>query len=69
MWLLDEENSGLIALGSLAPGRKKRPSRSPDGVDLSAFNAVDVSDEPLDRDPTHSTVTVLRERYRPRPCP
>jgi hypothetical protein len=60
VWLLDEENSGLIALGSLAPGEKEATFPVPDGVDLSAFNAVDVSDEPLDGDPTHSTVTVLR---------
>ncbi len=60
VWLLDEENSGLIALGSLAQGEKQATFPVPEGVDLSAFNAVDVSDEPLDGDPTHSTVTVLR---------
>lgn len=60
VWLLDEQDSGLIALGSLAPGEKQATFPVPDGVDLSAFNAVDISDEPLDGDPTHSTVTVLR---------
>jgi hypothetical protein len=60
VWLLDEQNSGLIALGSLAPGQDEATFPVPQGVDLSAFNAVDISDEPLDGDPTHSTVTVLR---------
>jgi hypothetical protein len=60
VWLLDPENSGLIALGSIAAGEQEATFPVPDGVDLDAFNAVDVSDEPLDGDPTHSTVTVLR---------
>lgn len=60
VWLLDPENSGLIALGSIAAGEQQATFPVPDGVDLDAFNAVDVSDEPLDGDPTHSTVTVLR---------
>ena len=60
VWLLDPENSGLIALGSIAAGEQEATFPVPDGVDLEAFNAVDVSDEPLDGDPTHSTVTVLR---------
>lgn len=60
VWLLDEQNSGLIALGSLSPGENKATFPVPEGVDLEAFNAVDISDEPLDGDPTHSTVTVMR---------
>ncbi len=60
VWLLDEQDSGLIALGSLGPGEQQATFPVPDGVDLQTFNAVDVSDEPLDGDPTHSTVTVLR---------
>jgi hypothetical protein len=60
VWLLDPENSGLIALGSIAAGEQEATFPVPDGVDLDTFNAVDVSDEPLDGDPTHSTVTVLR---------
>ncbi len=60
VWLLDPENSGLIALGSLGPGEQQATFPVPDGVDLETFSAVDISDEPLDGDPTHSTVTVLR---------
>ena len=60
VWLLDEQNSGLIALGTLGPGESEATFPVPDGIDLAAFNAVDISDEPLDGDPTHSTVTVMR---------
>lgn len=60
VWLLDPENAGLIALGTLAPGETSATFPVPDGVDLKTFSAVDISDEPLDGDPEHSTVTVLR---------
>jgi hypothetical protein len=60
VWLLDEQNAGLIALGALPPGETEATFPVPEGVDLEAFSAVDVSDEPLDGDPGHSTVTVLR---------
>lgn len=60
VWLLDPKDSGLIALGSLGPGEQKATFPVPDGIDLEVFSAVDISDEPLDGDPTHSTVTVLR---------
>lgn len=60
VWLLDEQNSGLIALGTLAPGQREATFPVPDGVDLEAFNAVDISDEPLDGNPGHSGATVMR---------
>jgi hypothetical protein len=60
VWLLDPENGGLIALGTLSPGQTSATFPVPDGVDLQAFTAVDVSDEPFDGDPGHSKVTVLR---------
>lgn len=60
VWLLDEENAGLIALGSLSPGETSATFPVPEGISLDRFRAVDISDEPLDGDPTHSTVTVLR---------
>lgn len=60
VWLLDPENAGLIALGTLAPGQTEATFPVPDGVDLNTFSAVDISDEPLDGDPGHSTVTILR---------
>lgn len=60
VWLLDEKNSGLIALGTLAPGQREATFPVPDGVDLQLFNAVDISDEPLDGNPGHSGATVMR---------
>lgn len=60
VWLLDPDNAGLIALGTLSADQSSATFPVPDGVDLQAFTAVDVSDEPLDGDPGHSSVTVLR---------
>lgn len=60
VWLLDPQNAGLVALGTLAPGETSATFAVPEGVDLQTFSAVDISDEPLDGDPGHSTVTVLR---------
>lgn len=60
VWLLDPQDSGLIALGTLAPGQASATFPVPAGVDLRTFTAVDISDEPLDGDPGHSTVTILR---------
>ncbi len=60
VWLLSPDDSGLIALGSLGPGETEATFPVPPGVDLQTFTAVDVSDEPLDGDPGHSTVSVLR---------
>ena len=60
VWLMSPDDSGLIALGSLGPGETEATFPVPPGVDLQTFTAVDVSDEPLDGDPGHSTVSVLR---------
>ena len=60
VWLLDPVNAGLVALGTLSPGQKEATFPVPDGVDLQVFTSVDISDEPLDGDPTHSKLTVLR---------
>lgn len=60
VWLMSPDDSGLIALGSLGPGETEATFPVPPGVDLRTFTAVDVSDEPLDGDPGHSAVSVLR---------
>ncbi|MFN8184603.1 MAG: anti-sigma factor [Candidatus Nanopelagicales bacterium] len=60
VWLMSPDDSGLIALGSLSPGETEATFPVPPGVDLQTFTAVDVSDEPLDGDPGHSAVSVLR---------
>lgn len=60
VWLLDPENAGLIALGTIESGQSSATFPVPAGVDLQTFTAVDISDEPLDGDPGHSSMTVLR---------
>lgn len=60
VWLLDEQNAGLVALGTLGPGQTEATFPVPAGVDLQVFNAVDISDEPLDGNPGHSGATVMR---------
>ena len=60
VWLLDPTTAGLISIGSVAYGDQSTTLPLPDGVRLDQFAVVDISDEPLDGDPTHSTVTVLR---------
>lgn len=57
VWLLDAEASSLISLG---PMRGDGSYALPTGIDPAAFPVVDVSIEPFDGDPTHSTNSVLR---------
>jgi hypothetical protein len=47
-----------VALGVLEIGSGRFPV--PAGVDLAAYGTVDVSREPLDGDPAHSTDSVAR---------
>lgn len=58
VWLLTPDVSGLVSLGVLegAEGRFDVP----EGLDLAAYPVVDVSEEPLDGDPTHSGDSVVR---------
>ncbi len=57
MWLLGDD-AGALALGVLAGGAGSYPL--PAGVDLAEYGTVDVSWEPFDGDPTHSTDSVAR---------
>ncbi|GAA4337058.1 hypothetical protein GCM10023162_39270 [Klenkia terrae] len=57
VWLLGTD-SGAVALGVLESGSGRFPV--PAGVDLAAYGTVDVSREPLDGDPAHSTDSVAR---------
>ncbi|WP_435737670.1 anti-sigma factor [Cellulosimicrobium sp. PMB13] len=58
VWLLAEDVSGLVSLGVLegSEGRFDLP----DGLDLTAFPVVDVSEEHFDGDPAHSGDSVVR---------
>ncbi|WP_337060408.1 anti-sigma factor [Kineococcus sp. G2] len=64
VWLLDPAGGGLLSLGTLTGERLDVVL--PDVVDLTRFAVVDVSREPLDGDPGHSSDSVLRGELTPR---
>jgi hypothetical protein len=51
-------HGGFLSLGAL-PG-STGDFGVPDDVNLGAYSFLDVSDEPLDGNPAHSTVSVAR---------
>jgi len=61
VWLLDPRTGRMVALGSL-DSRDRGTFVVPPGVDLGQFDTVDVSLEPFDGDPGHSTNSMLRAR-------
>jgi Anti-sigma-K factor rskA len=63
VWLLDPKTMGLVAIGTVGPGQQQAEFPIPEGVTMDQYPVVDVSDEPLDGDPTHSTVSVLRGQF------
>lgn len=60
VWLINPDTSGLISLGTVGSGAQEVTFPVPAGVDPKDFSVVDISDEPLDGDPNHSKVSVLR---------
>jgi hypothetical protein len=58
VWLIDRDVTRLVSLGVLT-GSEGRFTVPP-GLDLTQFPVVDVSDEPLDGDPAHSGISILR---------
>ncbi|MFT4469412.1 anti-sigma factor [Arthrobacter sulfonylureivorans] len=58
VWLIAPDLSGLVSLGVLDSDSGRFPI--PQGLDLSKFPIVDVSDEPLDGNPEHSSVSIVR---------
>jgi hypothetical protein len=62
VWLIDPDTGEMVSLGVL-PGEAGAATgtfRVPPGLDLTTYRLVDVSDEPLDGDPAHSGVSLLR---------
>lgn len=59
VWLLDPGTDRILALGTLDETGHARLS-VPDGVDLADYAVVDVSAEPDDGNPAHSSDSVLR---------
>ncbi|WP_299959811.1 anti-sigma factor [uncultured Modestobacter sp.] len=58
VWLLEPDAVRMVPLGTVRTGDSVLPV--PEGLDLVAYPVVDVSIEPLDGDPTHSGVSVVR---------
>jgi len=62
LWLLTPDGSGLVSLGPVAgTGRHEIPT----AVDTDLYSVVDISREPSDGDPSHSTDSVLRGPLEP----
>lgn len=62
VWLLASDESGLVSLGPIRPGQNYE---IPAAVNVDRYSIVDVSREPTDGDPTHSTDSVLRGELEP----
>jgi len=59
VWLLAPDASSMIALGTLGPD-ERAVLPLPAGVSLADYPVVDISAEPYDGDPTHSSDSVVR---------
>lgn len=57
-WLADEQAVGMIGMGSVRPGTTDLPV--PDTIDLGDWPTVEISVEPVDGDPGHSGVSLVR---------
>lgn len=57
VWIATPDLDGLVSLG---PVRADGVYDLPEGFDPGELPVVDISDEPLDGDPGHSTISVLR---------
>jgi hypothetical protein len=57
VWLIDRDVKRMVPVGVLR-GNSGEFSL-PEGVDLKTYPIVDISEEPLDGNPTHSGVSVL----------
>ena len=58
VWLISSTGSELVSLGVVDGGSGR--FTIPDGLDLTRFDLVDVSEEPLDGDPAHSGDSIVR---------
>jgi hypothetical protein len=58
VWLIAPDLSRLVSLGVM--NSDSGTFEVPAGLQLADFPVVDVSDEPLDGNPAHSTVSIVR---------
>jgi hypothetical protein len=59
VWLIDKDVSAMVALGAL-PAGSIGTFTVPPGISIADYPIVDISLEPLDGDPAHSKVSLLR---------
>ena len=62
-WLIDPDTGAMVSLGPVrtdVPGGVATELTVPRGLDVGTYAVVDVSAEPLDGDPTHSGVSLVR---------
>jgi hypothetical protein len=57
-WLLDADTGGMVALGVV--DGTKGTFTVPPSLNLSRYSQIDISREPFDGDPAHSTVSLAR---------
>ena len=62
LWLLTPDGERLVSLG---PVEGTRNHQIPSSVDVGEYSVVDISREPADGDPSHSTDSVLRGLLQP----
>ena len=58
VWLIRNDGAALISVGVLQGASGSFPI--PEGVDLSEYDLVDISFEPIDGDPAHSGDSIVR---------
>ena len=61
LWLMTRDGDGLVSLGPV--GNRARAA-VPAAIDIARFSVVDISREPPDGNPVHSTDSVLRGQLR-----
>jgi hypothetical protein len=61
LWLMTREGDGLVSLGPVA---NRARAAVPAAIDIARFSVVDISREPSDGNPVHSTDSVLRGQLR-----
>ncbi|WP_019178847.1 anti-sigma factor domain-containing protein [Microbacterium yannicii] len=62
VWLIGNDGAALISLGLLEGSTGTFPI--PEGVDLSEYDLVDISFEPVDGDPAHSGDSIVRGQLK-----
>ncbi len=58
VWLISSDTLELVSLGAVRG--ETGTFTIPDGLDLSRYDLVDISEEPFDGDPTHSGDSIVR---------